>query len=269
MPGSAWLKLSGGRSNYTWKLSHADAADTYVVKLYRGPARNPLFPNQPDKEAQLLLALADQGFAPHLAESFNSTLGPCNIYAHLPGNPWQEDCARVGALMRKLHGISPPGGLRPAPDGSAALAEQTRGILERCQDNAALARLGPLGNVPPSNRTCLLHGDIVPGNLILNHTGLHLIDWQCPAVGDPCEDIAIFLSPAMQRLYRGLPLAKEEGAEVFHSYGSDKVMARYQALAPWYHWRMASYCQWQVENGQPDYAEGRDLEVEALQRSLR
>ena len=27
-----------------------------------------------------------------------------------------------------------------------------------------------------------------------------MIDWQCPAAGDPCEDIYSFLSPAFQIL---------------------------------------------------------------------
>jgi thiamine kinase len=39
----------------------------------------------------------------------------------------------------------------------------------------------------------LLHTDVVPGNLILGDKGLQLIDWQCPAIGDPIVDIMMFL----------------------------------------------------------------------------
>ena len=47
----------------------------------------------------------------------------------------------------------------------------------------------------------LLHTDVVPGNLILGEEGLRLIDWQCPAIGDPIVDIMMFLSPGMHKIY--------------------------------------------------------------------
>ena len=47
----------------------------------------------------------------------------------------------------------------------------------------------------------LLHTDVVPGNLILGDEGLRIIDWQCPAIGDPIVDIMMFLSPAMHEIY--------------------------------------------------------------------
>lgn len=239
------------------------------MKLYRRPVENPMFPNEPDMEANLLRALAGRGIAPQLEESFHSAFGPCNIYRHLSGKPWSEGFGCVGKLMQKLHSISPPSGLRHAPNGSEALKDQTLRILALCQDGSGLIDLAPSGIVPPTTNTCLLHGDIVPGNLIDSDAGLFLIDWQCPATGDPCEDIAVFLSPAMQRLYLGPSMSPKTVAEFLRAYGSDDIAARYAALCPWYHWRMAAYCQWQVENGQADYEEARELEIAALQRSLR
>ena len=41
----------------------------------------------------------------------------------------------------------------------------------------------------------------MPGNLILGEKGLRLIDWQCPAIGDPIVDIMMFLSPGMHEIY--------------------------------------------------------------------
>lgn len=263
-----WQALSGGRSNFAWKVTPKTSNEPVVVKLYRGPARNPLFPNDPKAEAALLAALEQTGLAPRLLQSFESSLGACNIYSHIPGQSWDKDAGQVGACMKRLHQMQPPPGLRKVPDGSEQLAAQTRAILSQCSSDSSLNDLEPSGKVPPSGELILLHGDIVPGNVISNETGLHLIDWQCPAIGDPCEDIAVFLSPAMQQIYRGSTLDSVSNKAFFAKYNNLQVEARYHALAPWYHWRMAAYCQWQAENGRPDYALGRDLEVEALQRSL-
>lgn len=262
-----WSELSGGRTNFAWKLGSEPTGDVIVVKLYCGPALNPLFANDPKSEALLLQQLEPTGIAPRLLAYFGTTAGACVVYTHIPGDTWQNDASVVGKLIRSLHGIAPPKELRCSPDGSDALADKTESILAKCAENIQLLALRPVGSVPSLGRHVLLHGDIVPGNLILNETGLHLIDWQCPSVGDPCEDIAIFLSPAMQSLYRGRPLSNREVSEVFEAYQDHAIKARYRALAPWYHWRMAAYCQWQSENGGLDYAPARDLEIEALQRS--
>ena len=268
LAGANWQALSGGRSNFAWKATPEALHEPVVVKLYRGPARNPLFPNEPLAEAALLRALDETGLAPRLLETFESSLGACNIYSHIPGQSWEDGAGQVGACMKRLHQMDPPAGLRHVPDGSKELEAQTNAILSQCA-SSSLNALNPSGEIAPSKHSVLLHGDIVPGNVISNETGLHLIDWQCPAIGDPCEDIAIFLSPAMQLIYRGIPLESDSNTAFFAQYDNARVESRYLDLAPWYHWRMAVYCQWQAENGQPDYAAGRDLEIEALQRSLR
>ncbi len=135
-------------------------------------------------------------------------------------------------------------------------------ILSLCKEPEELNDLRPDIDVPPSGKSVFLHGDVVPGNLIAGENDLFLIDWQCPGIGDPCEDIAIFLSPAMQRVYRGAPLNEAEFEMFFEGYGDASIKARYRALAPAYHWRMAAYCQWQSENGHLDYA-GAMLEERA------
>jgi aminoglycoside phosphotransferase (APT) family kinase protein len=60
-----------------------------------------------------------------------------------------------------------------------------------------------------------------------------LIDWQCPAVGDPCEDIAIFLSPAMQLAYRGTVLSRAEEQVFLTAYSDASTLKRYANIAPW------------------------------------
>ncbi len=266
--GAKWLPLSGGRTNFAWKLEPTGNLDTLVVKLYRGPAKNPLFPNDPQAEALLLKMLGPTGLTPRLICELHTPAGTCNVYTHIPGQAWQADAHVVGALAKSLHANKPVNALRNVPDGSQALHAKTLAILADCKQADPLMAFAPQGHVPASGACALLHGDIVPGNLIHNATGLHLIDWQCPAQGDPCEDIAIFLSPAMQFIYRGMPLELREIKAFFATYDAPEIADRYQRLAPWYHWRMAAYCQWQSENGRSDYAAARDLEIAALQRSL-
>ncbi len=249
----AWLG-SGGRQDI-------------VLKQYSGPARNPLFPNDPQAEARLLDVLAINPIAPKRLASFETAEGTCNVYAHIPGETWVAGAADVARLMKRLHDTPAPLGLRVVADGRAQLVEQTREILAQCRDCADLTQVPRGQSVAPSCDLSLLHGDIVPGNLIRNKSGLHLIDWQCPAMGDPCEDIAIFLSPAMQQLYRGSPLTHHEIDEFWGAYDNTIVRRRYESLASLYHWRMASYCQWQIENGRPDYVAARALELTNLYRS--
>ncbi len=249
-------------------MQPADAQNAVVVKLYMGPARNPLFPNDPSAEAQILLQFENSRISPDFVAAFSTSLGECNVYSHIPGKTWAYDASSVGKSVAVLHSAAPPKGLRIVPNGSEELTKQTVSILAKCTDSDSISNLVPQGSVAKSSTTCLLHGDIVPGNIISNSEGLHFIDWQCPAIGDPCEDIAIFLSPAMQCLYRGSALNDDEIQSFAIGYNAPDVMTRYAELAPWYHWRMAAYCQWQVENGQLDYEIARDLEVAALQRSL-
>ena len=188
------------------------------------------------------------------------------LYHHVPGKPWREDPGPVARTLARLHRMAPPPGLTPAPDGSAALAAQTLSILALCAgpDADRLRAAAPRGAVPASGATALLHGDPVPGNLILSGGRLTLIDWQCPALGDPVHDLALFLSPAMQQIYRGAPLSVAETARFHTAYADPATTDRYRALAPWFHWRMAAYCLWRAKTGPADYTTGVALERACL-----
>jgi thiamine kinase-like enzyme len=127
----------------------------------------------------------------------------------------------------------------------------------------------PERTVAPSGASRLLHGDPVPGNLIDCGKTLRLIDWQCPAAGDPCEDIALFLSPAMQIAYRGTPLSQAEENEFLSAYGCDSTVTRYRSLAAWYHARNLAYCLWQLYQGESAAALRAKAEQEAWQNGVR
>ncbi|MDQ2090544.1 phosphotransferase family protein [Marimonas arenosa] len=261
---SRLIPLSGGRTNRLWRVE--TVSGTLVVKLYTDRGDNPLFGNDPGAEARVLSHLAETGLAPQPEAAVTTPLGPVLIYRYVAGTTWRHDPVPVAETLARLHALPPPTGLPTAPDGSAALARQTDDILARCPADAAknLRRHAPRGVVPPSGLTALLHGDVVPGNLVCGPAGVTLIDWQCPARGDPVHDLAVFLSPAMQQAYRGAPLTRAETERFLDAYGAPATVARYRSLASWFHWRMAAYCLWRSIRGSIDDHTEFDLELACL-----
>lgn len=269
-----WNPMPSGRSNRSW-LADTGAAQT-VVKVFPTPEQsqalpgNPLFPNDPQDEVKALHHLADSGFAPRILGYGQSAGGAYVLYAHVParGAAATDEIAR---LLSRLHGTTPPEGLRATPDGSAALDRQTLRILDLCTSGTLKQRIlaaRPQGEVPASGRRYFLHGDPVPGNILSTGRGLVLIDWQCPAIGDPSEDLAIFLSPSMQMAYGQPPLGDGERRRFLAAYGDADMAARYHALAPWYHWRMAAYGLWRHDRLGEEGIQAISAELAAL-RSVR
>lgn len=263
-PDDRFEVLYGGRTNQVWKVLSGDIGA--VLKLYRAQFRNPLFRNDAKLEAACLQALGDTGFVPKLRAT--GAFGPSNwvYYDHAPGSPWQEGVEGVARLLQHLHQRSVKLDAPPGCNGSDDLDRHAQQILALCPSDKAdrLRAIRPWQDVAPLPNRSLIHGDPVAGNILQADDGMTLIDWQCPAWGDPCEDLAMFLSPAMQQLYRGAPLAPTEEAQFLAAYGDAHITRRYRTLQPWYAWRMAAYCLWRAENGAPDYAKGYELEVATL-----
>lgn len=255
-----WKALSGGRTNQIWQVGQM------VVKRY-AHGQNPLFANDPKAEWSALQLLDGTGLAPKpLAQ------GACGadhylVYGFCAGKVWKTGVAEPAVALRHLHSVPLAGDFTAAPDGSAALSRQTHGVLSvvGVSDRDVLAKLEPRGAVPPSGRQAFLHGDPVAANFIVGRATV-LVDWQCPAIGDPVEDLSIFLSPAMQLAYRGAALSDAERAEFIASYGDETSAGRLAALAPWHHWRMAAYCAWKAPTD-PVYAKGMMLELAALKQA--
>lgn len=253
--------LYGGRTNQVWKVLDAEA--DRVLKLYQSSLKNPLFRNDARLEAVCLEAFAQTGFVPRLRASGSYGVDRWVFYDHAAGSPWRRGTAQVAALLHRLHSQAIGVDLPEGCNGSADIARHGDLILRDCHSDRRLVLNGkkPRSAVPPTSETCLIHGDPVAGNILVARDGLTLIDWQCPARGDPCEDLALFLSPAMQILYRGAPLSPEEETAFLSAYKEPRVVERYLELRPWYAWRMAAYCLWRVENGAPAYREGIELEL--------
>ena len=263
-PDARFETLYGGRTNRVWRVEgpRHDA----VLKLYCRDLRNPLFRNDAGLEVICLRTLQTTGFVPNLRASGTCLGDSWVFYDHAPGEPWQIGAEKVGQLLSGLHSKTITAELPAGCNGSDDIAIHTESILQECRSDRhqELLRLRPSPPVPATPETCLVHGDPVPGNILVAPTGLTLIDWQCPAIGDPCEDLALFLSPAMQRLYRGEPLSQAEETAFLQGYAKGDIVARYHMLRPWYAWRMAAYCLWRAENGAPDYLAGLELELAAL-----
>ena len=263
LPSGPWVRLCGGQTNTLWRVGAC------VVKLFNTANDNPIFPNDAKAEARILTHLAGTGLAPRVLQSCQTSLGPVILYDHTPGKGWAANAPLVAQTLAKLHAIKPPSGLRRSPNGSVEIAAQTHGILNALPPGAAapIAALEPSGVIAPTHHKTLLHGDPVPGNLIRRGASLTLIDWQCPAIGDACEDIAHFLSPAMQIVYRGAPLTPRQKTMFLAALDPD-IAARYTLLAPWYHWRMVAYCAWKMAFGAPHYSPAKTAEIAALKERL-
>lgn len=256
--------LYGGRTNQVWKVLGGDGDK--VLKLYRTTLRNPLFRNDAALEAECLHSLAHTGFVPRLRAAGMHEDDRWVFYDHAPGSPWRSGPEKVADLLFRLHSLPIPVDAPGGCNGSADLVRHGRNILDDCTspERTHLEQLQPEGQIDSLPRRRLIHGDPVAGNILVASTGLTLIDWQCPAIGDPCEDLALFLSPAMQFLYRGTILTSQEEDRFLSAYPDIEIVARYRDLRRWYGWRMAAYCLWRKENGAPDYAKGLELELAAL-----
>lgn len=274
---AVWQLLPGGRTNQVWHVS--DNGLHRVVKLYANDAETPLFRNDPLAEALVLQVLINSGLSPRPVYSGVLSVGAVLIYEHQPGSPWRTGAKHVAMRLKMLHGMPYTDQLAVlplAPDGSAALVDQTMTMLMQIPADLVdpILAIPPRGDVPPAGRRVLLHGDPVPDNLICppNTSGESpvFVDWQCPALGDPVMDLALFLSPAMQQIGRGRPLSDQERDSFLTAYDDCAATSRLTSLKPFLHWRIAVYCLWKTTRDTPDlaYAPALEVELEAFGRSI-
>jgi thiamine kinase-like enzyme len=271
-----WTCLQGGRTNRVWRAAEPWTAHpstgVYIVKLYTPEADTPLFRNDPQAEVAILTLLSNRGLSPDLLLCGQTPSGSFIVYRYQVGQAWHAGTDRIARILRKVHDTVDPPPLPFAPDGSAELIAQTLGFLAEIDDHRAdqLRRNPPRQHVEPSFLRRLLHGDPVPGNVICDDDDLSkspvLIDWQCPTLGDPVLDLAMFLSPAMQHIGRGKPLSRQEEEDFLSVYNDQAAMIRLSKLRAILHWRMAAYCLWKITGPKSDvdYAKGYDLELAAL-----
>lgn len=262
-----WVPLEGGRSNPIWRID-SDKSASLVCKLFLPNTATPLFANEGVREAIALSALRGNQIAPDLVAFKDSAIGESLVYKHIPGRQWHAGVTNVALLMTRLHHFAIPEGLPTMNVTPASLIADGFAML-----GEASARLPapPVVSECPAQGQVFLHGDVVPGNILEVEDGLRLIDWQCPAAGDPSADLAVFLSPAMQWIYGGRILSADETDTFLNTYAraskNAEAVERYKILAPLYHWRMAAYCCWKADRGDKDYAYAMTLELAGLQKT--
>lgn len=222
-----------------------DGERDWVVKVYAEGDAEALFPILPEDEARALEVLAGQRVAPE-SVAFAPADGDepaVLVYGFVEGEPWRAGVEFVAALMRRQHALAPDG-FRSVPTDAAGIVVQGDRLLDGAEagDAAALRDRRPSDDVEPTTRLALLHTDAGAGNVIVGADGARLIDWQCPAIGDPAEDLFCFLSPAFQVLYGNEPLPPAERARFLALYDDRAVADRLEALTPALTYRMSAYC---------------------------
>ena len=262
-----WQRLSGGMTNKSWRVTGPGI--DWVVKHYDQALDNPLFPNSAPDEAAILGVLGRTGLTPTLVAKLVGEFGTSVIYTHAPGNSWQDDFESAITALKQVHSAKAPQILRKTPNGSEEISSLVRKLSMRCapEHQEELKRLRPSAqSVPKMAGTVLLHGDPVPTNFVFGASRTIMIDWQCPAIGDPVHDLAVLLSPAMHVAY-GFPSPTEEQQNTtVAKYNDGRIAERFHLLRPWYHWLMMAYCAFKLQSGRAEYRRGYALELAELQK---
>jgi thiamine kinase len=255
--------LTGGYLNQVFRLRGAGV--DWVVKRFMPETELALFPNLPEAEHRAMSRASTLGLAPEPVAFVDHPDAPVLVYRFCEGEMWREGVADVARLLRRLREAEPEG-FRSVPTTPDEILVEGDAFLPKLsserRERLAAARPKPIriDAVQP----VLLHTDIGPGNIIVakDTERLIVIDWQCPAAGDPVQDVIAFLSPAFQILYSCPPLSVWQEVEFFAAYEDLALKARYHAMLPFYDWRMAGYCAMRTDK----YARTRP---EASQRYAR
>jgi len=238
--------LTGGYWNDVFRIIAGD--DDLVLKHFGGTTVAwSLFPIMPDSEARALDVLAGHGVAPEPVGFWPAAEGhgPVLVYRFVPGAMWQGDTAEAAALLMRIHGVAAQD-FRVMPVTPQEVLADADALPRPPGDDAAWLRLLAVrpspGAVPPLERRVLIHADFSVGNMVAGPDGARCIDWQCPGMGDPAEDLWSFLSPAFQILYDREPWAAADVARCKAAYGDAATLARLEAMTPFFSYRFACYC---------------------------
>jgi aminoglycoside phosphotransferase (APT) family kinase protein len=242
-------RLTGGYLNQVFRLRGKEQGDDFdwVVKFFMPETELALFPNLPEDERKATYLASTIGRAPVPVSWLETSGGPVLVYEYCEGEIWHEGVGEVARLLRDLRTLDTTDyGFREVPALPADILTEGEAFLPKVHSEVRwhLAKARPRTIEIDAVSRCFLHTDIGPGNIIVGKdTGrLVVIDWQCPAVGDPVQDVIAFLSPAFQILYGRDPLTPEEESAFFAAYDDPELKRRYDAMLPFYDWRMAGYC---------------------------
>ena len=189
--GSAFRKLKGGYLNSVWRVDTPDGC--LVAKEFAKPMTGTLFPNLPEDEAEALRRLAGLDVAPDLVGFWPDA--SLLVYDYVEGDMWDGDMASVARLLLRKEAADPTG-FRTVPLTIPDIIAEGDALFARCRTPSVTSTSGQ--GAATTKALPDPHGyRREPRGA---GSGLRLIDWQCPAIGDICEDIYSFLSPAFQIL---------------------------------------------------------------------
>jgi thiamine kinase-like enzyme len=258
---TTWHTQTGGRTNKVWRLR---GEKDLICKLYLETKTNPLFNNCPDAEYACLVCLDGSDIAPKPYKYLKTPFGEVLLYNYIKGHTWSHDVETVSELLNRIRKHKYPKGLRFLSNLTSDIKQTGLEIINRLNDYHKNELMNICPDVSISDiEPVLLHTDVVPGNLIIGKEGLRLIDWQCPAIGDPIVDIMMFLSPGMHEIYGSRKLSMIDYEIFLMSLNSD-LRNRYNKISPLYHWRLAAYCFWKAEQGFIEYENAALAEIDLL-----
>lgn len=239
------IRLMGGFWNDVYRL-RGNGRD-WVIKHFRAANPDGLYPILPQAEALALQMLSGLEIAPEPVAFLPDV--PLLVYEFFAGDVWQEDVAGIGRLLRRLHDVpvTADSGFRQLPLETADILQQGDQLLAQAEPDTQVQRLRAIRPPPqprPLLKRCVLvHTDPWAGNFVQNGRHLCLIDWQCPGLGDPVEDVWTFLYAGYEMLL-GWPRFDESVAtEFWRGYGAETaVQPCLEIIAPSYTYRLAAHC---------------------------
>ena len=287
--------LTGGFWNRVYRLRSKQLSNLdWVVKQYAKVPANPMFPILPSAEYAALRFLQDRQCAPApIAFIADSPAGSLLVYEYVNGGHWNGDLEATATLLARVHCIPidalAMSAFRKLPTDAPDLIKHAEEMLQR-HDSAlsdSLRQLRPkvsMQNSSPIRKGVLVHTDCGPGNMVSSPDGLHLIDWQCPGIGDGLQDVLTFVSPAMQVLYGYPVLTVAQEQQFFRAYFSalgehpmdaQETSERLHSTRSSHHYRFAAYCAMRAQDIATSdektsrlYSAALESEIQLLRRLL-
>jgi hypothetical protein len=281
--------LTGGFWNRVYRLrSKKSNQIDWVVKQFVEVPVNPMFPILARAEYGALQFLEKRECAPTpIAFISNGPMGSLLVYEYIDGTSWNGDLKAAATLLAKVQRIPLDAraldAFRKLPTEPAELLDHADSMLQRhssaLSDSVRVLRpkLG-MQSVHPNQREVLVHTDCGPGNMVSSPSGLRLIDWQCPGIGDGLQDVATFLSPAMQVLYGYPVLTDVQERQFLDAYvaalflnlsDAQKARARFEIVCRSHHYRFAAYCAMRVQDTASCEPKTSHLYSDALKAELQ
>lgn len=235
--------LKGGYWNAVYRLQ--GAGFDLVLKQFADTPEGGLFPTIADAEARALEQLSGLGIAPDFHSFWpQAPGGAVLLYKFVPGQMWQGDTDVSGRLFQQLHQAEVAGPYRQLPMTPEALLQQADALYADYRDTEwgqKLIALRPTLVEVPAIAPVLVHTDCGPGNIIQDGKYQVFIDFQCPGLGDPCEDLTCFLSPGIFYLYGLSALSEADEKQFLAAYDNAAVVQRLQTMRAYYSYRLAAY----------------------------